>query len=144
MWKFQHRPSVRECPFVTHVNAPPTSTGRLRMLFRHLDDEIPKAHVAADFRVNRPTVGTWVARYFESGEARLTDHPSTPRRSPQRTRRRSWSRSRPCAGNGSGRLGASTATSSVSGKSCTRAPWDGGWPAWSSLRCPTPLRTATI
>lgn len=52
---------------MTHVNAPLTPTCRLRMVLRHLDDGIPKAHVAAEFRVSRPTVATWVARYLESG-----------------------------------------------------------------------------
>ena len=70
---------------MTHVNAPLTPTGRLRMVLRHLDDGIPKAHVAAEFRVSRPTVATWVARYLESGEAGLTDRPSTPRHSSTRT-----------------------------------------------------------
>ncbi|MFI7743202.1 IS481 family transposase [Kocuria rhizosphaericola] len=70
---------------MTHVNAPLTPTGRLRMVLRHLDDGIPKAHVAAEFRVSRPTVATWVARYLESGEAGLTDRHSTPRRGSTRT-----------------------------------------------------------
>ncbi|WP_343884060.1 helix-turn-helix domain-containing protein, partial [Kocuria palustris] len=54
---------------MTHVNAPLTPTGRLRMVLRHLDDGIPKAHVAAEFRVSRPTVATWVTRYLQHGEA---------------------------------------------------------------------------
>jgi transposase InsO family protein len=70
---------------MTHVNAPLTPTGRLRMVLRHLEDGIPKAHVAAEFRVSRPTVATWVARYLEAGEAGLTDRPSTPRHSSTRT-----------------------------------------------------------
>ncbi|WP_062735921.1 IS481 family transposase [Kocuria turfanensis] len=70
---------------MTHRNAPLTPTGRLRMVHRHLHDGIPKAHVATEFRVSRPTVATWVARYLAAGEAGLVDHPSTPRRSPQRT-----------------------------------------------------------
>ena len=69
---------------MTHVNAPLTPTGRLRMVLRHLDDGIPKAHVAAEFRVSRPTVATWVTRYLEAGEAGLTDRPSTPRHSSTR------------------------------------------------------------
>jgi transposase len=70
---------------MTHRNAPLTPTGRLRLVLRHLKDGIPKAHVAAEFRVSRPTVSTWVARYLAAGEAGLADRPSTPRRSPQRT-----------------------------------------------------------
>lgn len=42
---------------MTHVNAPP-GPARLRMVLRLLDDGIPKAHVAAEFRVSRPTVAT--------------------------------------------------------------------------------------
>ena len=68
-----------------HINAPLTPTGRLRMVRRHLEDGIPKAHVAAEFRVSRPTVATWVARYLAAGEAGLADRPSVPRHSPQRT-----------------------------------------------------------
>lgn len=84
-WKFLHRPSTRESPFMTHRNAPLTPTGRLRMVRRHLHDGIPKAHVAAEFRVSRPTVATWVARYLEASEAGLADRPSTPRYSSTRT-----------------------------------------------------------
>lgn len=50
-------------PAVIHANAPLTPTGRLRMVTRHLSDGIPKAHVASEFRVSRPTVATWVHRY---------------------------------------------------------------------------------
>ncbi|MCV7591526.1 leucine zipper domain-containing protein, partial [Micrococcus luteus] len=67
---------------MTHANAPLTPTGRLRMVHRHLHDGIPQAHVAAEFRVSRPTVATWVARYRAQGEAGLQDLPSRPRRSP--------------------------------------------------------------
>ncbi|MBM7821660.1 IS481 family transposase [Kocuria palustris] len=70
---------------MTHVNAPLTPTGRLRMVLRHLDDGIPKAHVAAEFRVSRPTVATWVTRYLQHGEAGLVDRPSTPHESRTRT-----------------------------------------------------------
>ena len=66
---------------MTHRNAPLTPTGRLRMVLRHLDDGIPKAHVAAEFRVSRPTVATWVARYLEAGEAGLIDRSSAPHES---------------------------------------------------------------
>lgn len=47
---------------MSHANAPLTPTGRLRMTERHLDDGIPISHVAAEFRVSRPTVTTWVSR----------------------------------------------------------------------------------
>ncbi|PZP28642.1 MAG: IS481 family transposase [Kocuria rhizophila] len=67
---------------MTHRNAPLTPTGRLRMVLRHLEDGIPKAHVAAEFRVSRPTVSTWVTRYLAEGEQGLTDRPSVPATSP--------------------------------------------------------------
>lgn len=84
-WKSLHRPSARESPFMTHVNAPLTPTGRLRMVLRHLDDRIARVHVSTEFRVSRPTVAIWGAHYLESGDAGLADHPSTPRHSPPRT-----------------------------------------------------------
>ena len=66
---------------MTHANAPLTPTGRLRMVHRHLHEGIPQAHVAAEFRVSRPTVATWVARYRAQGEAGLQDRSCRPRRS---------------------------------------------------------------
>lgn len=39
---------------MTHINAPLTPPGRLRMVLRHIEDGIPKAHVATEFRVSRP------------------------------------------------------------------------------------------
>ena len=69
---------------MTHANAPLTPTGRLRMVHRHLNDGIPQSHVAAEFRVSRPTVATWVARYRAEGEAGLQDRSSRPHRSPAR------------------------------------------------------------
>lgn len=70
---------------MTHRNAPLTPTGRLRMVLRHLDDGIPKAHVAAEFRVSRPTVVTWVTRYLAEGRAGLLDRCSAPAISPAQT-----------------------------------------------------------
>ena len=67
---------------MTRRNGPLTPTGRLRMVLRHLDDGIPKAYVAAEFRVSRPTMSTWVTRYLAEGEQGLTDRPSTPATSP--------------------------------------------------------------
>ena len=86
-----------------HANAPLTLTGRLRMVTRHLSDGIPKSHVAAEFRVSRPTVTTWVTRYLAEGEEGLKDRTSRPVQSPSQTpaeviariedlrRERSWS-----------------------------------------------------
>ena len=70
---------------MTHRNAPLTPTGRLRMVARHLDDGVPQSHVAAEFRVSRPTVATWVTRYLQEGEDGLTDRPSIPVGSPSQT-----------------------------------------------------------
>ncbi|KHE74202.1 transposase [Kocuria marina] len=63
---------------MTHANAPLTPAGRLRMVHRHLRDGVAQAHVAAEFRVSRPTVATWVARYRAEGEAGLHDRSSRP------------------------------------------------------------------
>ncbi|MFP3339964.1 helix-turn-helix domain-containing protein, partial [Micrococcus sp. SIMBA_131] len=52
------------------------------MVHRNLHDGTPQAHVAAEFRVRRPTVATWVARYRAQGEAGLQDLPRRPHRSP--------------------------------------------------------------
>ncbi len=67
---------------MTHAHAPLTPTGRQHLAQRHLHDGIPQAHVAAEFRVSRPTVATRVARYRAEGEAALIDWSSRPRRSP--------------------------------------------------------------
>ena len=67
---------------MTHANAPLTPTGRLRMVQRHLIDGIPQSHVAAEFRVSRPTVATWVARYLAEGAAGLQDRSSRPHHCP--------------------------------------------------------------
>lgn len=49
-----------------HVNVPLTPAGRpAGMVLRHLKEGTPKAHVTAEFRVSRPTVATWVARYLD-------------------------------------------------------------------------------
>ena len=103
---------------MTHANAPLTPTGRLRMVHRHLHDGIPQAHVAAEFRVSRPTVATWVARYRAEGEAGLQDLPSSIPRW--------WLRSRPCVAGRSGRPAGSITTSSPRATGCVFVPWDGG------------------
>lgn len=53
-----------------HPHAPLTPSSRARLVQRHLINGIPQAHVAAAFRVFRPTVVTRVSRY----------HPKTGRR----------------------------------------------------------------
>lgn len=58
-----------------HANAPLIPTGRHRMVARHLDDGLPIAHVAAEFRVSRPTMNTWVHRYRAEGTAGLLGRP---------------------------------------------------------------------
>lgn len=68
-----------------HPNSTLTPTGRLKMVERHLDDQVPIAHVAAEFRVSWDTVSKWVTRYRDHGEAGPADLPSTPRRSPAAT-----------------------------------------------------------
>lgn len=67
---------------MTHANAPLTPTGRLRMVHRRLIDGISQAHVAAEFRVGRPTVTKWGACCRAGGETALIDRSSRPRCSP--------------------------------------------------------------
>ena len=55
------------------------------MVTRHFEDGILKAHVAAEFRVSRPTVATWVARYLAAGEEGLTDRSCAPAGSSSQT-----------------------------------------------------------
>jgi transposase len=55
------------------------------MVTRHLEDGMPKAHVAAEYRVARSTVTTWVDRYLDEGEEGLADRASTPSFSPTQT-----------------------------------------------------------
>ncbi|OSM44191.1 helix-turn-helix domain-containing protein, partial [Nesterenkonia sp. PF2B19] len=69
-----------------HPNSTLTPTGRLKMVERHIDDGLPIAHVAREFRVSWDTVSKWVTRYRDHGEAGLVDHPSTPRHWPTATR----------------------------------------------------------
>ena len=61
-----------------HAHAPLTPTSRLCTVKRHLHGGIPTAHVAAEFRVSRPTVTSWVARYRSEGSPGLQDRPSRP------------------------------------------------------------------
>ncbi len=86
----------------------------------------PAGARAAEFRVSRPTVATWVARYRAQGEAGLQDLPSRPHRSPAQLdpvlvaqihalrRERKWSARRihhHLVAEGTG---------------CVFVPWDGG------------------
>lgn len=100
-WEFLYRPSASESPFMTYVNAPLTPAGRLRVGLRHLDDRIPKSHVAAEFCVSRSAVITWAARYLGSDEGGFSTGPRHRLRS--RRPQRWWSASIPYARKGSGR-----------------------------------------
>ena len=51
-------------------------------MLRHLDDGVPQAHVAVEFRVSRPIVATWVARYRVEGDAELRDRASRSQSQP--------------------------------------------------------------
>ncbi|GEO91719.1 hypothetical protein KFL01_10250 [Kocuria flava] len=55
------------------------------MVRRHLEDGIPKADVAVEFRISCPAVATWVARYLAAGKAGSTYRPLVPRHGAQRT-----------------------------------------------------------
>jgi len=60
-----------------------TAEGRRRLVARVLDEGRPQAHVAAESRLARATVNTWVGR-FRAGETALADRSSRPHRSPPR------------------------------------------------------------
>jgi transposase-like protein len=77
---------------MSHVDAPSTPGGRLRLITRVAGGR-PIAHVAAEAGVARQALSKWVQRYLEAGEAGLVDRRSAPRHSPTRTRRR-WSADR--------------------------------------------------
>lgn len=68
-----------------HANAPLTPTGRLRMGERHLNDGIPIGHIAAEFRVSRPTDTNWIHRYQHEGLPGVKDRPSRPISGPAQT-----------------------------------------------------------
>ncbi|VWX47826.1 hypothetical protein MICRO80W_110015 [Micrococcus luteus] len=111
---------------MTHAHAPLTPTGRLRMVQRHLNDGIPQAHVAAEFRVARPTVATWVARYHAEGEAGLLTGPGVRAVHLPSSTPGWWLRSRPCLAGRSARPAGSITTSSPRATGCVFVPWDGG------------------
>jgi transposase InsO family protein len=67
-----------------HANARLTPRGRLTMVARVLAGR-PKAHVAAEMGVSRPTVHKWVARFAAEGIDGLVDRSSRPHHSPNET-----------------------------------------------------------
>ena len=75
-----------------HANAPLTERGRL-ILCERIEAGRPVAHVAAEMGISRQTAYRWWHRYRAAQatgsdlSAALTDRPSTPRRTPTRTRR---------------------------------------------------------
>jgi transposase len=74
---------TKDLPLMTHVNAPLTPAGRLRLVER--SQHRPVAHVAAEAGVARQTVTKWVRRYQTLGEVGLMDRSSAPRTSPTQT-----------------------------------------------------------
>ncbi|WP_410669435.1 IS481 family transposase [Amycolatopsis sp. cmx-4-68] len=70
---------------MTHVNAPLTPTGRLRLARCVVDDGWPLRRAADRFQVSVTTAARWAGRYRDQGEAGMTDHSSRPATSPNRT-----------------------------------------------------------
>ena len=68
-----------------HKNARLTPKGRAFMVRLVVETRLSQAEVARRLGVSRKTVGKWVRRYREEGEAGLWDRSSRPRRSPRRT-----------------------------------------------------------
>src|SRR3954449_6369664 len=70
-------------PLVSHVNAPLTAAGRLRLIQRC--QTRPIAHVAAEAGVSRQCLSKWLNRHDKLGEVGLLDRASVPRTSPGQT-----------------------------------------------------------
>lgn len=68
-----------------HANAPLTPEGRLRLIYRILQDGRPISHVADEAGVSRQRLSIWLQRYELLGEEGLQDRSSRPARSPSLT-----------------------------------------------------------
>jgi transposase InsO family protein len=71
--------------FVGHRNARLTFHGRLLLVQRVREQQMPIAHVAKAMGISRQFAHRWVARFEAEGEAGLHDRSSRPRRMPTRT-----------------------------------------------------------
>src|SRR5690554_5917022 len=69
---------AKDLPLMSHVNAPLTPAGRLRLIQRCKDR--PIAHVAAEAGVSRACLSKWKARYEAEGPDGLVDRSSAPYR----------------------------------------------------------------
>ena len=72
---------------MVHANARTTVFAR-RLMVERVAAGWPAAHVAEQLGVSRATVGKWLRRHAEGGDAALADRSSRPRRMPARTPRR--------------------------------------------------------
>jgi transposase InsO family protein len=73
---------------VGHRNARLTFYGRLLLVQRVREQEMPMSHVAKAMGISRQCAHRWVERFDAEGEAGLHDRSSRPHRSPTRTPRR--------------------------------------------------------
>jgi transposase InsO family protein len=71
--------------FVGHRNARLTFHGRLLLVQRVREQEMPVAHVARAMGISRQCAHRWIARFDAEGEAGLRDRSSRPKRTPART-----------------------------------------------------------
>ena len=70
---------------MTHVNAPLTPTGRLRLARCIIEDGWPLRRAAERFQVSVSTAARWAGRYRDLGEAGMYDRSSRPHTSPNQT-----------------------------------------------------------
>ena len=70
---------------MSHANAALAPVQRLRVARLIVDDGWPVAHAAAFFHVSWPTAKRWADRYAAMGRDGMSDRPSRPHRSPNRT-----------------------------------------------------------
>jgi transposase InsO family protein len=70
---------------VSHVNAPLTPTGRLRLARCVVEHGWPLSRAAERFGVSKTTAQRWAARYRQLGAAGMVDRSSRPRSCPHRT-----------------------------------------------------------
>jgi transposase InsO family protein len=70
---------------VVHANAVLTPRGRLMLARRVVEEGWPIVRAAEHFHVSWPTAKRWALRYAAMGAAGMTDRPSRPHHSPNRT-----------------------------------------------------------
>ncbi|HEY0227511.1 MAG TPA: leucine zipper domain-containing protein, partial [Mycobacterium sp.] len=70
---------------MVHANAVLNPRGRLMLARRVVEEGWPIVRDAEHFHVSWPTAKRWALRYAAMGAAGMTDRPSRPHHSPNRT-----------------------------------------------------------